>query len=41
MADLLNIGQNLSTGPLYLSMSAKVEFYIFMTKEGWTEKHFM
>jgi hypothetical protein len=29
-ADLMNIGQNLSRGPLYPSMSAKMGFYIFM-----------
>lgn len=32
MTDLMTIGQNLSRGPLYLSMSAKMEFYIFMTR---------
>jgi hypothetical protein len=34
MADLISIGQNLFKGPLYPSMSTKVEFYTFMKKIG-------
>jgi hypothetical protein len=34
MATLMNTGKNMSRAPLYLSVNAEVEFYIFMTKEG-------
>jgi hypothetical protein len=39
MADIMNIWQNLCWGPLYQSMTVKVELYSFMTKEDVTEKH--
>jgi hypothetical protein len=41
MANLMNTGKNMSKFPLYPSMKAKVDFYIFMIKEGQAEKHFM
>jgi hypothetical protein len=34
MANLMNTGKNMSRVPLYPSMKAEVEFYIFTTKEG-------
>jgi hypothetical protein len=34
VTDLMNTGQSLSKGPLNQSMSAKLEFYILMTKDG-------
>jgi hypothetical protein len=34
MTYLMNIGQNMSMSPFNQSMLAKVEFYIFMTKEA-------
>lgn len=41
MEDQMNIEQNLFRNPLNPSMSAKVEFYSFMTKEASREKHSM
>lgn len=41
MADLTNIGYNLAVGSSLPEHEVKVDFYIFMTKEGKPEKHFM